>query len=346
MTPGNDGASTPEDDDPFGYLYADGQASGATPPSGGGGYGYPGPRSGPRTSYNQVRTVGERQYGQQGGGRGGYGYPPAQGRPGAPGQQPGGQGQTAAFQQVPSQGYDQPSAHYQAPETLPGGQGHRPGPPPGYGEGGGRGRGPNTKGLLIGAIAVVAAVVVGIGVAVLNGPDDGKDGSDAGATSQATATDKPSRTPSNQGKGPAELPKSDANALKLEGGSYTASDVKGAQAEGGLYVAGLNQPGASATWTVDDIPKSGKYTLDLGYGVPGKDATMTLAVNGTPQTTPLSLKNWADAKEGDWEKGWTESYAYVELVKGSNTLRISCEQGNQCDVNLDRVWLEKGWKKS
>ncbi|MFE2317847.1 carbohydrate-binding protein, partial [Streptomyces sp. NPDC059441] len=58
MTPGNNGASTPEDDDPFGYLYADGQANGATPPSGGGGYGYPG-------SVNRVRAVGERQYGQQ-----------------------------------------------------------------------------------------------------------------------------------------------------------------------------------------------------------------------------------------------------------------------------------------
>ncbi|CAM5722392.1 CBM6 domain-containing protein OS=Streptomyces violarus OX=67380 GN=FHS41_007850 PE=4 SV=1 [Streptomyces violarus] len=42
MTPGNNGASTPEDDDPFGYLYADGQANGAQPPSGG--YGTPGGR--------------------------------------------------------------------------------------------------------------------------------------------------------------------------------------------------------------------------------------------------------------------------------------------------------------
>lgn len=54
MTPGNNGASTPEDDDPFGYLYADGQANGAQPPSGG--YGYP-------NSVNRVRPVGTRQYG-------------------------------------------------------------------------------------------------------------------------------------------------------------------------------------------------------------------------------------------------------------------------------------------
>src|SRR5690606_30772897 len=140
MTPGNNGASTPEDDDPFGYLYADGQANGAQPPSGG--YGYP-------NSVNRVRAVGARQYGQQ-----------------AP---------------APQQGtYGRPHAHYAAPETLPGGAATAHSPQPGHG--GGRGRGPNTKGLLIGAIAVVAAVVIGIGVAMIGGDDDDKGGDEAGAT--------------------------------------------------------------------------------------------------------------------------------------------------------------------
>lgn len=136
MTSGTTGANTPpEDDDPFGYLYADGQANGAQPPSGG--YGYPG-------SVNRVRAVGQRQYGQ-------------------PQQQP-----TAPYGQVPQQGaYGQPNnAHYAAPETFPGGAPTAQHPQQGHG-GGGRGRGPNTKGLLIGAIAVVAAVVIGIGVAML-----------------------------------------------------------------------------------------------------------------------------------------------------------------------------------
>ncbi|GHH85896.1 hypothetical protein GCM10018793_55620 [Streptomyces sulfonofaciens] len=346
MTAGNNGASTPEDDDPFGYLYADGQASGATPPSGGGGYGYPGPRS----SYNQVRTVGERQYGQQsqGGRGGGYGYPPpqgqqpGQGRPGGPGQ-----GQTAAFGQVPQQGYHQPNTHYQAPETLPGGPPGQHGPS-GYDDGGHgrRGRGPNTKGLLIGALAVVAAVVIGISVAVLSGQDDDKESPKAGSGPSAADSAQPSETtPAHQSGDTGKLPKADAKALRLDGGTVTASDIKGAKADGGVYVAGLNQPGASATWTVNGIPDSGKYTLFIGYGVPGKDATATLTVNGTAQTSPLSLKNWANAAQGDWEKGWTRSYAYVELNKGTNTLKISCEQGNQCDANLDQVWLEKGWKK-
>ncbi len=98
MTPGNNGASTPEDEDPFGYLYADGQAAGAQPPSGGG-YGYPG-------SVNRVRPVGERQYGGQ----------QAAAAPTAQYQQP--YGQTVPQQQ--SYGA-QPNAHYQAPETFPGG---------------------------------------------------------------------------------------------------------------------------------------------------------------------------------------------------------------------------------
>jgi hypothetical protein len=95
MTPGNNGASTPEDDDPFGYLYADGQAAGAQPPSGGGGYGYPG-------SVNRVRPVGERQYGQSA-------------APTAP---------TAQYGQVPQQQgtYGQPNANYSAPEAFPGGE--------------------------------------------------------------------------------------------------------------------------------------------------------------------------------------------------------------------------------
>lgn len=98
MTPGNNGASTPEDDDPFGYLYEDGQAAGAQPPSGGG-YGYPG-------SVNRVRPVGERQYGGQ----------QAAAAPTAQYQQP--YGQTVPQQQPYGA---QPNAHYQAPETFPGG---------------------------------------------------------------------------------------------------------------------------------------------------------------------------------------------------------------------------------
>ncbi|WP_406837813.1 CBM35 domain-containing protein [Streptomyces sp. AHU1] len=315
MTPGNNGASTPEEDDPFGYLYADGQANGATPPSGGGGYGYPG-------SVNRVRAVGERKYGQQT----------------AP---------TAPYGQVPQQGgYGQPNAHYGAPETVPGGAQTARTPMPGHGGGGGRGRGPNTKGLLIGAIAVVAAVVIGIAIAMTGGGDDDKGDDQADATPTASQSAAPTQEETKGADKPKELPKADAKVLNLGDGVTTASDIQGAKAEGGVYVTGFNHVGASIVWSVSGIEKAGKYTLNVNYGVPGKDANATLTVNGTSQDRPLNLKNFAKAAEGDAAKGWTNTWANIMLNKGTNTIQISCADGNQCDVNFDQLSLESGWKLS
>ncbi|MDQ8704737.1 carbohydrate-binding protein [Streptomyces sp. LHD-70] len=313
MTAGNNGASTPEDDDPFGYLYADGQAAGATPP--GGGYGY----SGRSSSYQQVRAVGERQYGQQGAGGAGA--------------------SAGAGQQVPQQ-----NAHYAAPETLPGGQSTRRQPLPGDDRGG---RGPNTKGLLIGAIAVVAAVVVGIGAAMLSNSDEdpGSGSNQAGSGSSAGADGGQGEQPKDEpakDEEKVELPKEDAKALTLAGGTSTASDVQGARS--GTYVQGFNTPGASATWTFHGIPKNGKYTLHVQYGVPGKDQSTTLTINGKQQDRKLNMGNFAEAEEGDWEKGWTNTWANILLTKGTNTIKISCETGDKCEANLDQVSLSKGWK--
>lgn len=319
MTPGNNGENTPSapqgDDDPFGYLYEDGQAAGATPPGGGGGYGYPGPRS----SYNQVRAVGDRRpaYGQQ-----------------TYGQQ--------VPQQAQQQAYGRPNAHYTAPEAQPGGapvtQPMQPA------SGGGRGRGPNTKGLLIAAIAVVAVVAIGIGAAMIfGGGGDEKDGETqaSGKPTQAESV-KPSEKPSKKPEKPVELPKTDAKALKLEGGTTTASDIEGAKAAGGVYVAGLNKTGAQVTWTVNGIPKDGPYTLFVSYGVPGKDAETTLAVNGKVSERKLRMGNFANAAEGAWDKGWTYTYVYAELAKGTNTFTVSCQPGDKCDANLDQFWLKAG----
>ncbi|WP_369213501.1 carbohydrate-binding protein [Streptomyces flavofungini] len=326
MTPGNNGENTPSapqgDDDPFGYLYEDGQAAGATPPSGGGGYGYPGPRS----SYNHVRAVGDRRpaYGQQAYGQQTYGQ-----------QIP---------QQQPQQAYGQPNAHYTAPEAQPGGA---PVAHPQYAPApSGRGRGPN-KGLLIAAIAVVAVVAIGIGAALLFGGDGDKkdDGAEADGKPSQAETVEPSDRPTKPPKKDAELPKTDAKTLKLEGGTTTASDVEGAKAAGGVYVAGLNKTGAQVTWTVNGIPKAGEYTLFVGYGVPGKDAETTLAVNGKVSNSKLRMGNFAHAEEGAWDKGWTYTYAYTELTKGTNTFTVSCQEGDSCDANLDQFWLKAGHVK-
>ncbi|KIF03114.1 carbohydrate-binding protein, partial [Streptomyces sp. RSD-27] len=244
-TPANNGphggANQPEDDDPFGYLYADGQAAGATPPGQGGGYGYPGPAGGgqpgaqpgvPRTSYNQVRTVGERTYGGQRG---------------------------AVPQQQPPQAYQ---AQYQAPEALQAngyGVPQQPSPPPQTqqvplpgGRGRGSGGGSSRKGLLIAAVAVVGAVAIGIGAALTFGDKgDDKKGKNQASQSQQTvppkgnqASDGPSASP-EPSKTP--LPKGEAAGagMALTGGATLQNTVQGAKSSGGQYVGNFNQPGAA-----------------------------------------------------------------------------------------------------
>jgi hypothetical protein len=277
-----------------------------------------------------VRAVGERQYGQQ---QPGYGQqaPTAQyGQQAAP---------TAPYGQVPQQGaYGQPNAHYAAPETVPGGA-----PTGRQSSGGGRGRGPNTKGLLIGAIAVVAAVVIGIGVAMMNG--DSNDSSKVTTGGDATSSASESASPSASASEPAaagELPKIDAKALNLGTGVTTASDVEGAKSDGGTYVTGLNTPGASVTWTVNGIPDDGTYTLFARYSAAGADGSMTLTVNGKVFGSKLGMKNYAHAADGDFAKGWTKTYSWPTLTKGTNTITISCGDGDSCNVLLDQLSLKQG----
>ncbi|MFE1550366.1 CBM35 domain-containing protein [Streptomyces sp. NPDC058718] len=318
MAAGNDGASKPEDDDPFGYLYEDGQAAGAQAPHGGG-YGYPGPGPAqpgvPRTSYNQVRTVGERQYGQ-------HQHQPQQ--PYVPPQQ-----------QAP---YGQPHAQYAAPETYGGPPTRQAPPPPPRGNSGG---GPNTRGLLIGAVAVVAVVVVGIAAAVItnNGNKDDKDGQAGGntpSTAPSQVSEEPSSEPSTEPT-PVELPKQDAATLKLGGTAGTEKTVTGAEGVGGTYVSGFNQVGASVTWKAN-MPTEGAYRLTVRYAIPAVDANATLTVNGKANSSPLGLKNFIKSSDPNLEKNWQTTWAPVTLQKGDNEIKISCETGNQCNVLLD--WLE------
>ncbi|MEU9344673.1 carbohydrate-binding protein [Streptomyces sp. NPDC048278] len=310
MTPGDNGASTPEDDDPFGYLYADGQARGAQPPSGGGGYGYP-------HQVSRVRSVGERTYG---------------GQQQAPQPQYGGQ----TIPQQPG-GYGQPpNAAYQAPETFPGGAPttrHAP-------QNTGRGRGPNTKGLLIGAVAVVAAVVIGISVAMMNGNgDDNKASGDASTTPTQSTSASPSPSSTSSADSTGDIPPIDAKALRLDGGASLASDVKGAKADGGIYVTNLNQTGAGVTWTVNGIPADGLYTIFAHYSAT-TDGSMTLTINGKAFGSKFSLDNYTH--QSDPTKAWTTSYTWPTLTKGTNTISLSCQSGDSCDVLLDQLWVQQG----
>ncbi|MFF3552478.1 CBM35 domain-containing protein [Streptomyces tsukubensis] len=341
MTAANNGGSapngsTPEDDDPFGYLYEDGQAAGATRPGGGqgrGGYGYPGPAQPgvPRTSYNQVRAVGERQYGHhQGAPHPGYG-----------------QQQYTQHQQQP---YAQPNPQYAAPETYPGGgaPGH-PGSGPdtvASGGGRGRGRGPNNKGLLIGALAVVAVVVAGIAVAVLSNENDKKnnttDSQNSGNTGPSPSAEDPDNKPTEpkdgeDGEDSDKLPKQDAVTLKLGGAAESGTGIKGAEGTGGAYVTNFNQVGASVTWKAG-IKEAGTYKLYIRYTIPMKDANATLSINGKPNSNAIRLHNFRGSTDPALENNWQTTWTQMKLQKGQNEIKISCETGNQCDVTLD--WLE------
>jgi hypothetical protein len=182
-------------------------------------------------------------------------------------------------------------------------------------------------------------VCVGIAVAMIsNGSKkDDNAGGDPGPTAgdSVKPSDKPSKSPSPAG----ELPKTDAGSLRLDGGTVTAKDVPGAKADGGTYVAGLNKVGASATWSID-VESAGSYRLYVRYSIPGKPANATVTVNGKANGQPLGMKNFTKSPEGDWEKGWQTTWAPVTVNKGTNTIKISCEQGNQCDANLDQLWLK------
>ncbi|MFF4156132.1 carbohydrate-binding protein [Streptomyces sp. NPDC001678] len=326
MTAGNNGTGTgsgasgaPENDDPFGYLYRS-EGGGSTE---GGQQQTAAYQPGvPRTSYNQVRPVGSRTYG------------------GAQGV-----GSTAPR---PAAG---PNPHYAAPETLPGGMpaqgGRAQGAPSGHGAAPAR---PKRRGLLIAAIAVVLVVAGGIGVAMLtNSSSDDKQTTAGGEEKpgddgQAKGDDAKKKKEKDKGKD--DQPKNpsvndqrkrDASNLRLSGGATTEKTVKGANADGGIYITGMNQPGAAVEWTVD-VAEAGNYRLNLRYGVPGKDASLTTWANGNKTTTSINMKNYG-AKPGDWENGWFTSWVQVTLNKGTNVLKVSCEPGNQCESHLDQLWI-------
>src|SRR5882757_1264736 len=124
MTAGNDG--TPENDDPFAYLYRSEGGEQQEPEAL-----QPGT---PRTSHHQVTRVGERRPPQQPA-TGGYGYPP-QSQPGQGGY---GGGQQQQYGAAPTQQYGAPQGAPQYGQQPP----SYDAPPPG---GGHRGSHQNDQG--------------------------------------------------------------------------------------------------------------------------------------------------------------------------------------------------------
>ncbi|MEV6106093.1 carbohydrate-binding protein [Streptomyces sp. NPDC051940] len=297
---GGSGGQPPADDDPFAHLYrTEGGAApvGDTAPIGQA----PGV---PRTSYNHVRAVGERQYGQQpyGGQQTYAGQPPA-------------------------------NAHYAAPETYGGGPG-RPYPPQDddYDDR----RGPQRNPLVLGAVAFVAVVVIAIAVAMMSNGDDDKDkGSQASNSPAPTATsgdDKKKDEAKDEDTG--ELPKSDAADLTLSGGAVVGTEYP--DAKSGSYVTGFNAPGAQAVWKIK-VPEDGQYHVYVRFSVPGKDTRLPVLVDGKPYSNGINMENWSGAKKGEWGK-WSTTFITPTLSKGEHEIVFYSDKGG-IDTAIDQVAL-------
>ncbi|WP_049563967.1 hypothetical protein [Streptomyces sp. SBT349] len=308
------GRGTPDEgDDPFGYLYR--------PEAG-----QPQPQAAPRQpSYHQVRPVGERTFG----GQQGYRQPQTQthqAQQGHPSRQP--------HQQSPD-------AYYAAPETQPGGPPYS-GPPD-------RRRQdsePRRNGLLIGAIAVVLAVVVGVGAAIIFS-SGGEDGSEAGGDPSASATEDsgddggngdPGDEPTDEQTEPEGLPAATITDVQLGGGITFASDVPGAETENGAYIAVGGTQNSTVTWTFDFEGEPGQYRLYTGYAAIADGQTMAFSVNNTPREDPVELRDY-NGGESAWESSWFETYNIVELAEGSNTVQFTCTA--QCDVLINKLEIRE-----
>lgn len=299
---GNTAGNAPDDgDDPFAYLYR---------PEGG--------QSGPvprQPSYHQVRPVGERTYG------GGYGGGHGGGSAGPRGQQ----------------GYRRPDARYTAPENQPGAGPYGGGPD----RGDPGGPEPRRNGLLIGAIAVVAAVVLGVGAALLSSGGGADPADDGGTASTSQYGENGSRSDQQQDETPADdeeqpngLPAADLSQLQLAGGAVLDSSVEGARSDGGEYVTGLS-PQGQITWTFDFEGDPGQYRMYVGYSVEHGNHKLGFLVNGQPRDDRVELKDYG--KSGAFATNWTETWNLIDVREGSNTVQFTCD--GSCDALIDQIRL-------
>lgn len=301
MPPNNASNNSPDnDEDPFAYLYRpDGQSDAQAAP----------PARPAAASYHDVRPVGERSYGGQ------QGY-------GQQGQRP------------------QPDAYYAAPEAQPG----RAAPSYGQSHGGSSRRSAPEplwrNGLLIGAIAVVLAVVAGVGAAILFSGDDNAAAGDQ--TSQSPSGDdsgSQESSPSDSATGGQDddggLPEADLAQLTLAGGAALESSVTGSHS--GSYINVHNGSGATVTWTFD-LDQAGSYVFYTSYSVVTDGQAMAFSVNGTARTDPIDTQDYVSGSDA-WEESWVETYNYVDLNEGTNTIQLSC--GGSCDILIDRLYLNE-----
>ncbi|MET9403966.1 carbohydrate-binding protein [Kitasatospora sp. NPDC002965] len=331
-TAGNSGVpqgpegGTPQDDDPFGYLYRPADGAAAAQPSE--------PQQGvPRTPYSRPMEVGRAQYGQQARPQQPYpaqpGYPQAP-QPGQPYPPQGEYGGVPA--QHPEYGGGAPTqqARY-AEHSRPQPGEERPG--------GGRG-----KGAVIGAVAVVAAVAIGAGIALSGGdPDKDKDKNAKGATSSTGAPATPGGTGSTSPTAPASATASatpvtgpatvDASGLQGQN-APSGNSVKGTKSADGAYLT--LQPGGSVSWN-GELAAAGTYKFTVHFNNPGTDVKAVASVNGKDWPGGLSFKNYSPGKEP--AASWYTTYITPPLQAGANTITLTVPAGSGA-ILVDQVVLE------
>lgn len=309
MTVGTEG----ESDDPFGYLYrpgpGDAQGGGQAAPAGFG--------SSPYVQVGQTR----------------YGQP----QPYAAPQHPDAQ----ATQAIPGA----------VPGTAPGGS-----PPPGQvpsprreggGHGGSRGTSRGGRGPVIGAVvAIVVVIAVILAVVAMNGDDKDKkaEGGPSNSNTSTSASAPPSSSqPSSAAPtspSAATFGETEAETAALTGGATQANNANNYSGNG--FVAGLTQPGAAITLTVN-APVKGKYSLNVLYanpdpavpsGTPDRPKkTMTVLANGEAKYGQINLYGTGGA-----DKWWT-TFRTIDLKEGENKVTLACQPGDSCNVTVDKMWV-------
>jgi hypothetical protein len=112
-------------------------------------------------------------------------------------------------------------------------------------------------------------------------------------------------------------------------------------AQGGRYVEfdpNTVDPGASVSWTVEDVENAGEYDVHLRYA---SDAENNAVAAGTPRTATVRVE---DARETQvtfpttayWDE-WSTLTTTVSLAEGDNTLTVALESGDTGGFNLDSV---------
>ena len=126
----------------------------------------------------------------------------------------------------------------------------------------------------------------------------------------------------------------EAETGTLTGGAHTASDHTGFGGTG--FVAGLENAGATDTFSVTGVPSAGQYSVQMRYannqGGDGQVTTRTMSVSANGgAATQVSLP-----PTPSWD-AWTTASATMHLDGGNNTIAVTCGASDSCKVNLDSI---------